>query len=49
MRIQLWSWNYEPEPTCMRPIAALCVGAMRARGHEIEVVSAHPIACADEC
>jgi colanic acid biosynthesis glycosyl transferase WcaI len=42
MRLQLWSWNYAPEPTAMGPIAALWAETMRDRGHEVEVVAAHP-------
>ncbi len=42
LRIQLWSWNYEPEPTAMGPIAARWAEAMCARGHQVEVVTAHP-------
>lgn len=42
LRVQLWSWNYEPEPTAMGPIAARWAEAMSARGHEVEVITAHP-------
>ena len=42
LRVQLWSWNYEPEPTAMGPIASRWAEAMSARGHEVEVVTAHP-------
>jgi colanic acid biosynthesis glycosyl transferase WcaI len=42
MRLQLWSWNYAPEPTAMGPIAALWTSTMRARGYDIDVVAAHP-------
>jgi colanic acid biosynthesis glycosyl transferase WcaI len=42
LRVQLWSWNYEPEPTAMGPIAARWAEAMCARGHQVEVVTAHP-------
>jgi colanic acid biosynthesis glycosyl transferase WcaI len=42
LRLQLWSWNYEPEPTAMGPIAARWAEAMCARGHQVEVVTAHP-------
>jgi colanic acid biosynthesis glycosyl transferase WcaI len=42
LRIQLWSWNYEPEPTAMGPIAARWAETMSARGHQVEVVTAHP-------
>jgi colanic acid biosynthesis glycosyl transferase WcaI len=42
LRLQLWSWNYEPEPTAMGPISALWARAMRDRGHDVEVFAAHP-------
>ncbi len=42
LRLQLWSWNYEPEPTAMGPMAARWAEAMCARGHQVEVVTAHP-------
>jgi colanic acid biosynthesis glycosyl transferase WcaI len=42
LRLQLWSWNYEPEPTAMGPIAARWAEAMCERGHRVEVVTAHP-------
>jgi colanic acid biosynthesis glycosyl transferase WcaI len=42
LRLQLWSWNYEPEHTAMGPMAARWAEAMCARGHQVEVVTAHP-------
>ncbi len=42
MRIQLWSYNYDPEPTGIAPLSRVWVQAMRALGHEVEVVAAHP-------
>ena len=42
MRIQLWSYNYEPEPTGIGPVSATWARAMKARGHQLEVVAAHP-------
>jgi putative colanic acid biosynthesis glycosyltransferase WcaI len=42
MRIQLWSYNYEPEPTGIGPVSATWARAMHRRGHEVEVISAHP-------
>ena len=42
MRVQLWSYNYEPEIQGVAPVsAALAEGLMRA-GYEVTVVSAHP-------
>ena len=42
MRIQLWSYNYAPEPTGIAPISTVWAETMAARGHEVEVVAAHP-------
>lgn len=42
MRIQLWSYNYEPEPTGIAPISARWAVAMSERGHDVDVVAAHP-------
>jgi colanic acid biosynthesis glycosyl transferase WcaI len=42
LRLQLWSWNYEPEPTAMGPIAALWAREMAARGHDVEVITGFP-------
>jgi len=42
LRLQLWCWNYEPEPLAMGPIAALWARTMHGRGHQVEVVTAHP-------
>lgn len=42
MRIQLWSYNYDPEPLGIGPVSTIWAKAMTARGHEVEVVAAHP-------
>lgn len=42
MRVQLWSYNYDPEPTGIAPLSRVWVHAMRDRGHQVEVVAAHP-------
>jgi colanic acid biosynthesis glycosyl transferase WcaI len=42
MRIQLWSYNYDPEPTGIAPLSRVWAAAMRDRGHEVSVVAAHP-------
>ena len=42
MRIQLWSYNYPPEPTGIAPVSAIWSEGMRAAGHEVNVVAAHP-------
>lgn len=41
MRIQLWSYNYAPEPTGIGPVSATWAKAMTALGHEVTVVAAH--------
>ena len=42
MKIQLWSYNYDPEPTGIAPISTVWAQTMASRGHEVEVVAAHP-------
>ncbi len=42
MKIQLWSYNYDPEPTGIGPLSTVLARALRERGHRIEVVAAHP-------
>jgi colanic acid biosynthesis glycosyl transferase WcaI len=42
LRVQLWSYNYDPEPTGIGPLSRAWATAMRDRGHEISVVTAHP-------
>jgi colanic acid biosynthesis glycosyl transferase WcaI len=42
MRIQLWSYNYDPEPTGIAPISTVWAETMAARGHDVDVVAAHP-------
>jgi colanic acid biosynthesis glycosyl transferase WcaI len=42
MRIQLWSYNYDPEPTGIGIVSTVWARAMRDRGHRIDVVAAHP-------
>ena len=42
MRVQLWSYNYEPEPTGIAPLSATLARTLTDRGHEVEVVAAHP-------
>lgn len=40
--IQLWSYNYAPEPTGIGPVSATWAREMVRRGHRVEVVAAHP-------
>jgi colanic acid biosynthesis glycosyl transferase WcaI len=42
MRLQLWSYNYHPEPMGIAPVSRSWAQAMRDRGHEVEVIAAHP-------
>lgn len=42
LRIQLWSAHYEPEPTGIGPMSRTFVDALLSRGHEVDVVAAHP-------
>lgn len=42
LRIQLWSYNYDPEPSGIAPLSTAWAVAMAARGHQVEVVAAHP-------
>lgn len=42
MRVQLWSYNYEPEPTGIGPVSKILAQGLVARGHDVLVVSAHP-------
>ncbi|MBO0769038.1 MAG: glycosyltransferase family 4 protein [Solirubrobacterales bacterium] len=42
MKIQLWSYNYAPEPTGIAPLSTVWAHAMTARGHDVQVVAAHP-------
>jgi colanic acid biosynthesis glycosyl transferase WcaI len=42
MRIQLWSYNYDPEPTGIGIVSTVWARGLRDRGHEVEVVAAHP-------
>ncbi|MEA2425023.1 MAG: hypothetical protein QOH13_1433 [Thermoleophilaceae bacterium] len=42
MRIQLWSYNYHPEPTGIGPVSTTLAQALHERGHDVDVVAAHP-------
>ncbi len=42
MRVQIWSYNYAPEPQGIAPLSAMLAEGLRDRGHEITVVSGHP-------
>lgn len=40
--VQLWSYNYDPEPTGIGPVSKVLAEGLRDRGHRVEVVAAHP-------
>jgi colanic acid biosynthesis glycosyl transferase WcaI len=40
--IQLWSYNYDPEPQGIAPLSGILARALVDRGHEVLVVAAHP-------
>ena len=42
LRIQLWSYNFAPEPTGVAPVSTALARGLQARGHVVEVVAAHP-------
>lgn len=42
MDVQLWSYNYDPEPTGIGPVSKTLAEGLRDRGHGVEVVAAHP-------
>ena len=42
MHVQLWSYNYDPEPIGIGPIGGTAARALADNGHEVEVISAHP-------
>jgi colanic acid biosynthesis glycosyl transferase WcaI len=42
LKIQLWSYNYAPEPTGIGPVSRAWAEGLHDRGHQVEVVAAHP-------
>jgi colanic acid biosynthesis glycosyl transferase WcaI len=42
MRIQLWTYFYDPEPQGIAPLSTVLAKALQARGHDVLVVAAHP-------
>ena len=42
LKIQLWSYNFDPEPTGIGIVSTVWARALRELGHQIEVVAAHP-------
>ena len=39
MRIQLWSYNHDPEPTGIGIVSTVWARGLRDRGHQVEVVA----------
>jgi len=42
MRVQLWSYNYDPEPQGIAPLSGVLARALQELGHDVLVVAAHP-------
>jgi colanic acid biosynthesis glycosyl transferase WcaI len=42
VRIQLWSYNFDPEPTGIGIVSTVWARGLRDRGHDVDVVAAHP-------
>src|SRR5689334_22412336 len=42
LRIQLWSYNYAPEPAGIAPVSTTLARGLGSRGHQVDVVAAHP-------
>ena len=42
MKVQLWSYNYAPEPTGVGPVSTVLAEGLRDVGYEVTVVAAHP-------
>jgi colanic acid biosynthesis glycosyl transferase WcaI len=40
--VQLWSYNYDPEPSGIGPVSTVLAQGLKDRGHDVEVVAAHP-------
>ena len=41
-RLQLWSYNYSPEPTGIAPVSASLAHQLAEKGWDVQVVAAHP-------
>jgi colanic acid biosynthesis glycosyl transferase WcaI len=42
LRVQLWSYNYDPEPMGIGPVSTVWAKGLRDLGHDVDVVAAHP-------
>jgi hypothetical protein len=43
MDIQLWSYNFDPEPTGIGIVSTVWACGLRDRGHRVSMVAAHPM------
>jgi colanic acid biosynthesis glycosyl transferase WcaI len=41
-KLQLWSYNYAPEPTGIAPVSTMLARELAALGWDVDVVAAHP-------
>lgn len=42
MRVQLWSYKYDPEPQGIGPLSRSVARGLHDIGHDVVVVAAHP-------
>ena len=42
LRVQLWSYNYDPEPMGIGPVSTVLARELARLGHDVDVVAAHP-------
>jgi colanic acid biosynthesis glycosyl transferase WcaI len=42
LRVQLWSYNYDPEPMGIGPVSTVLARELAGLGHDVAVVAAHP-------
>ena len=42
LRVQLWSYNYDPEPMGIGPVSTVLVRELTRLGNDVDVVAAHP-------
>lgn len=42
LRVAIWSFHYDPEPTGIGPVSRTLALGLRDRGHSVSVVAAHP-------
>jgi colanic acid biosynthesis glycosyl transferase WcaI len=42
LRVQLWSYNYDPEPMGIGPVSTVLARELTSLGNQVDVVAAHP-------